>query len=136
MLIDAAKAYKVPRNKTVCKVRNLLGTMRNKFQPPAHVFAILDMRHNLPGVRPLLDPTVVERRVVEARLHGHVPAARRVRHQGAAFRPVHHPRRQAAEALRHVPNVDLPVVTSTSVRLSRYMSAHALASCDLVPNRW
>ena len=41
----------------------------NKFEPPAHVFTVLDMRHQLSRISAVLRPAVVERRLVHARLH-------------------------------------------------------------------
>uniref|UniRef100_A0A804PX18 Uncharacterized protein n=1 Tax=Zea mays TaxID=4577 RepID=A0A804PX18_MAIZE len=73
----------------------------NKFEPPAHVFAVLDVRHQLPRVGAVLGPAVVERRPVHARLHGLGPAARRVR-RGVVLRPEHDPRREPAEAVPDV----------------------------------
>jgi hypothetical protein len=46
----------------------------------------------------MLQPAVIERRRMEARIHGHVLAARRVRHYSVVLRSVHHPR-----PLRDVP---------------------------------
>uniref|UniRef100_A0A8R7V4B6 Uncharacterized protein n=1 Tax=Triticum urartu TaxID=4572 RepID=A0A8R7V4B6_TRIUA len=62
------------------------------------------MRHDEAGVFPPL--AVVQRRDVEARLHGHVPAARPPHR--AIGDMVQHPGLEPAEPLRHVPERRLP----------------------------